>query len=57
MPRALIFGMKHNLVDLSQVCSYYPWGQKWSNGGVAWAYIKSNFSEYGHAAYLIKGNA
>ena len=28
-PRALIFGMKHHLVDLYQVCSNYSPGPKW----------------------------
>ena len=29
MPRALIFGMKHHLVNLYQVCSnYIPWAKK-----------------------------
>ena len=33
-PRALIFGMKHHLVDIYQVCSdYAPWGQKWACPG------------------------
>ena len=33
-PRALIFGMKHHLVNLYQVCSnYIPWAKNGPPGG------------------------
>ena len=52
--RALIFGMKHHLVDLYQVLpNYFPVAKNGPATVVILAYIKSTFSEYGHAAYQI----
>ena len=34
LPRALIFGMLHQLVDFYQVCSNYVPGEKWACRGV-----------------------
>ena len=44
-------------MDLYQVCTNYaPWAKNGPATGVTLAYIKSNFSEYGHVAYQIIGN-
>ena len=52
-PRALIFGMKHHLVDFYQVCSNDVWPRCRGHIGL---YKINFFSEYGHVAYQIKGN-
>ena len=48
LPRALIFGMYHHLVNLYQVCSRYPWGQKCPAPGATCftkAYIRKNMDQ------------
>ena len=48
-PRALMFGMKHHLVDLYQVCSGEPlpslfkWGLKWPRTGLTCLIPKPHF--------------
>ena len=44
-PRALIFGMKHHLVDLYQVCSNYSPGPKMAYPGGHMLYIGLNREE------------
>ena len=41
-PRVVIFGMKHHLVDLYQVCSNYTHGPKWPHPGGHMLYLGFN---------------
>ena len=56
-PRALLFDIKHHLVNFYQVYSNNaPRAKTGPVAGFKEAYIKSTVSEYCHVAYQFKGN-